>query len=155
MIAFSEGRLVPQGAGALHIYLACFGFALAGIGGLAAAVIGTGRGGQVAATLAAAGIASTVLVADFAVAIWPAAREAVAAIVLGTNPIAVAGSALDCDVMRAAKMYTVCFIGTHTFRYPSWQLVAGLHLAVGIVFAALAELLARFAGGEGNRERQS
>ncbi len=139
-LAFPASRLVLKGNLALHAYLFCFAVAVVGVCRLGTVLFSRKWAGQAAAAVVTLALASSVLVVNPIVKGFPRARDGVAAVVLGTNPVSVCGAALGYDVMRKARMYEVSAIGSYHFTYPAWYAAAGIHLAAGIVLFGLSSL---------------
>lgn len=147
-LAFPAGRLVLSGNLALHVYLLCFAVAIAGICRLGTVLFKRKWAGQAAAAVITLVLASSVLIVNPIVEGFSKTKETVMTTVLVTNPISACGAALGCDVMRKAKMYEVCAIGSYHFTYPAWYVTAGIHLALGLIFLGLSLLWNRMDSGE-------
>ncbi len=137
-LCLPAGRLVLGGNLALHVYLLCFAIAMAGVCRFGTVLFERKWAGQAAAAVVTLVLAVSVLIVNPIVEGTPRLRNSAAAAVLVTNPIAVCGGALGYDVMRKAKMYEICAIGSYHFTYPAWYAVAGIHLAVGLIFLGLS-----------------
>ena len=118
-LAFPAGRMVLGGNFALHIYLLCFSVGIAGICWFAADFLARKWAGQAVAAVITLVLVLSVLIVNPIVEGAPRLRNSAVAVVLATNPIPVCGAALGYDVMRKAKMYEICAIGSYRFTYPA------------------------------------
>ncbi len=142
-LAFPAGRLVLGGNLALHVYLLCFAIAVVGVCRLGTVLFEREWAGQAAAAVVTLVLVLSILIVNPIVEGSPRLRNSAAAIVLMTNPVPVCGAALGYDVMRKAKMYEICAIGSYHFTYPAWYAAAGIHLAAGLIFFGLSTLWSR------------
>ncbi len=139
-VAFPAGRLVLGGNLALHVCLLCFAVAITGVCRLGTVLFKREWAGQAAAAVITIALSSSVLIVNPIVEGFPKIKGSVVTVVMATNPATICGAALGYDVMRKAKMYEICAIGSYRFTYPAWYATAGIHLAAGIIFLGLSLL---------------